>query len=159
MKHALIKTTLLSGLLVLGTSAFAQDRDRDRDRYDRDSRSPDWSQQEQRYHENGRDDSWWRGRMFQRVREDLDHVQAVTFPFSADQYRVSRTKQELNELQGKLEAGRYDQPELDRTIQGLERVLSNNNLSARDRDMLQDDLRRLRDFRANHDAYGARTGA
>jgi hypothetical protein len=136
MNNALIKGTVVSGLLLFGTSAFAQDRDRE-----------ERERNEQRYHQQNRDQNWWRGHLFQRVREDLEHVQAVTFPFSPDEYRLSTTKQELNELQGKLDAGRYDQPELDRTIGGLERVLNNNRLSPRDRDMLSDDLMRMREFR------------
>ena len=139
MRRAFIYSAL-AGLL-LGMTATAQDRDRD-DRYrDRD-------RDEQRYHERSRDRSWWRGHMFERVRDDLDHVQAVTFPFSPEQYNLTRTKQELNELQGKLESGGYDQPELDRVINGLERLVNDSHLSARDRDMLNDDLNRMREFRA-----------
>jgi len=136
MKYAFIKSTMISGVLLLGTSAFAQDRDRE-----------DQERNEQRYHQSNRDNNWWRGHLFQRVREDLEHVQAVTPTFSADEYRVVATKNELNELQGKLEAGRFDQPELDRTIQGIEKVLTNNRLSPRDRDMLSDDLARMREYR------------
>lgn len=124
----------------MAPAAFAQDRDRE-----------ERERNEQRYHQQNRDENWWRGHLFQRVREDLEHVQAVTFPFSPDEYRVSTTKQELNELQGKLDAGRYDQPELDRTIGGLERVLNNNRLSPRDRDMLSDDLMRMREVREHRD--------
>jgi hypothetical protein len=35
-------------------------------------------------------------------------------------------------------------------------VLEDNRLSRRDRELLTDDLNRMRDFRARHDAYGAR---
>src|ERR1700681_3675100 len=122
MRLTYIKSAVMSGLLLFGVTASAQDRDRDRDR-DRDDRF----RNEERYHQDARDDSYWRGRLFQRVREDLEHVQYVTARFSPDEYRVSRTMQELNELQGKLDSGRYDQPELDQVIAGLQRVLSNNN--------------------------------
>src|SRR5579863_9836047 len=136
MKHVFIKSTMVSGLLLFGTCAFAQDRDR-----------VEQERNEQRYHEQNRDNNWWRGHLFQRVREDLEHVQAVTPTFSADEYRVVTTKHDLDDLQGKLDAGRFDQPELDRTIQGVEKVLSNNRLSPRDRDMLSDDLMRMREYR------------
>jgi hypothetical protein len=117
--------------------------DRDQDVYHRDRdegfRAPDFRQ-----------------RFFQRIREDLDHVQSVTFPFSNDQYRIARTKQELDELQDKLARGYYDQRELDEVIGAMQRVVQDNRLARRDRDILGDDLDRLRDFRARHADYGAR---
>ena len=127
--------------------------DRGRDDRDRDDRDQDV------YH-RGRDEGFrapdFRQRFFQRVREDLDHVQSVTFPFSNDQYRIARTKQELDELQDKLARGYYDQRELDEVIGAMQRVVADNRLSRRDRDILADDLDRLRDFRVRHDYYGAR---
>jgi hypothetical protein len=132
---------MTSGLLLLGLTAYSQDRDRDRDR------------DEGRYHQTERGDQWWKGRMFDRVRDDLDHIQSVTFPFSADQYRLTKVKQELNELQAKMAENRYDQPELDDVISAMQRVVSDNHLSGRDREMLNDDLNRLRNFREHHDGY------
>jgi hypothetical protein len=139
MRRLLIRSIMGSGLLLLGLTAYSQDRDRDRD--------------EDRYHRGERGDQWWRGRMFERVRDDLDHVQSVTFPFSADQYRLTKVKQELNELQAKLAENRYDQPELDDVISAMQRVVSDNHLSGRDREMLNDDLNRLRAFREHHEGY------
>jgi len=98
----------------------------------------------------------WRQRFFERVREDLDHVQSKAFPFGADQYRLARTRQQLDELQSKLAAHRYDERELDDVIEALARVVRDNRLSRQDRDILTDDLNRLRDFRARHNDYGAR---
>ena len=141
MRRLLLRSIMSSGLLLLGLTAYSQDRDRDRDR------------DEDRYHRVQRGEDWWRGRMFERIREDLDHVQSVTFPFSADQYRLNRVKQELNELQAKLAENRYDQPELDDVISAMQRVVSDNHLSGRDRDLLNDDLSRLRAFREHHDGY------
>lgn len=103
-----------------------------------------------------RDENFWRGHLFQRVREDLDRIQQSTPKLSVDQYRLVATKHDLDELQNKLEAKRYDQPELDKTISAVERVMMDNNLSARDHDLLREDLRRLRDFREHHDGYEAR---
>jgi len=98
----------------------------------------------------------WRGQLFQRVREDLDHVRLATFPSGGDQFRLASTRQELDELQSKLAAGRYDERELDDVIGALQRVVQDNRMTARDRDVLADDLNRLRDFHARHDSYGAR---
>jgi len=127
--------------MLFAVTAGAQDRDRNRD------------QDERAYHHGDRDEGWWRGHLFQRVREDLDHVKSVTFPFSADQYRLSRTKQELNELQSKFESRRYDERQLDDVIGALQRVVSDNHLSRGDRDMLSDDLNHLREFREHHEGY------
>lgn len=98
----------------------------------------------------------WRKNLFQRVREDVEHLQHSTFPFTGDQSRLSRTIFELNELQGKLSQGRFDDHELDDVMYSLTNVLQNNRLSARDREILTDDLRRMREFRDHHDDYGAR---
>lgn len=136
MNHSvLIKSTVVTGLLLFGYNAFAQDRDEDR------------------YHQANRDEGWWRGHLFQRVREDLDHIEAATPTISTDEFRLAATKHDLNELQGKMESHRYDQPELDRVIGGVEKVLTNNHMSARDRELLTGDLRRLRDFREHHEGF------
>jgi uncharacterized protein YfkK (UPF0435 family) len=118
-----------------------------------------YGRDEDLYHRD-RDDWYrgqnWRGQLFQRVREDLDHVQSATFPFGGDQFRLASTRHELDELQSKLAAGRYDERELDDVIGALQRVVQDNRMSGRDRDVLADDLNRLRDFRTRHDSYGAR---
>jgi hypothetical protein len=130
----------------------------DRDRGDRGDRDRVYRDDDV-YHRD-RDDRFrgsdWRQRFFERIREDLDHVQSGAFPFGADQYRLARTRQELDELQGKLAAGRYDQRELDEVIGAMGQVVRDNRLSRGDRDVLNDDLNRLRDFRARHNDYGAR---
>jgi hypothetical protein len=115
----------------------------------------------QTYHD---DDNWhharesyftgdnWRMHLFERVRADLDHVQTDAFAGS-DQYRIVQTKQQVAELQAKLTEGKYDQPELDEVIAGLQRVIADNRLTARDRDMLNDDMARVRDYRAHHEDW------
>jgi hypothetical protein len=134
------------------------DRRDDRDRVDRDDRDRAY-RDDDAYHRD-RDERFrgneWRQRFFERIREDLEHVQSKAFPFGADQYRLARTKQELDELQSKLAAGRYDERELDEVIAAMDRVVRDNRLSRMDRDVLADDLSRLREFRARHNDYGAR---
>jgi hypothetical protein len=95
----------------------------------------------------------WRAHLFSHVRMDLDHVQNTTWPGGRDRYRIDRTKQELNELQGKLEHHRYDERELDDVIGSLGRVVADNRMSPRDREVLNDDVNRLRDYRAHHDRW------
>jgi len=140
MKY-LLRSIACSSLLLFAVAVTAQDRDRDRDRDD------------ERYHRVTRDEGWWRGHLFARVREDLDHVQAATFPFSPDQYRLSKVKTELNEMQTKYDAHGYSQAEMDDVIGAMSRVVADNHLSGRDRDILNDDLNRLREFREHHEGW------
>jgi hypothetical protein len=134
------------------------DRRDDRDRGDRDDRDRGYRDDDV-YHRDREDrfrGEGWRQHFFERIREDLEHVQGGAFPIGGDQYRLARTRQALDELQGKLAAGRYDERELDEVIAAMSRVVRDNRLSGRDRDVLNDDLNRLRDFRARHSDYGAR---
>jgi hypothetical protein len=98
----------------------------------------------------------WRGHLFQQVRSDLEYVASTTFQTGGDRHRFEQTFHELDELQGKLSARRYDERELDEVIGALQHVVRDNRLRPRDRDLLADDLNRLREFRARHDEYGAR---
>jgi hypothetical protein len=110
------------------------------------------------------DDSWHHGReeffastewklhMFDRMREDLDHVQDVAF-HKKDEHRIVDTKKEITELQDKMAAGKYDEPKLNDVINRLEKVVADNRLAPSDRDMLNDDLSRARDYRAHHDNW------
>jgi hypothetical protein len=124
-------------------SGYDRDRDRDHDAYYRDRQ--DWFR---------RDD--WRARLFERIRRDVEHVRSETFPGGGDQYRLGRTLQEIDELQAKLGRGRYDEEELDDVMRALREVVRDNRMSGRDREIMADDLERLRDFRARHNDYGAR---
>ena len=104
-----------------------------------------------------RDERWrgdqWRHRMFSEVKEDLDHVQSKTFPIGRDEYRIVRTKQELDELQSDLNAHRYHQEKLDEVIGTMQRVVADNRMSQRDRDILSQDLQHLREYRERHENW------
>ena len=141
MKNVLLKSLAGAGLLVFSLGASAQDRDRDHDR-DIDAYHSD---RDARFHGDH-----WRGQLFDRVRDDVEHVRSVTWPDGGDNYRLDRTVQELNELQGKLANRVYDERELDEVIGALGRVASYNRMSPRDRDVLNDDIARLREYREHH---------
>jgi hypothetical protein len=126
----------------------AMDRDRAADRGDND-----YLQERERFFQ-GKE---WRQYLFQRVREDVEHVEHSTTPFTGDRARLSRTVGELNELQEKLRKGRYDERQLSDVMAALRAVIDENRLTGHDRDALTDDLNRLRDFHERHDEYGART--
>jgi hypothetical protein len=144
MKHLLLRTVAGTGLVLFGLTASMQaQRPRDDDSYHRD-----------------RDDYYrgdqWRARMFDRIRDDLNHVQTTWFSGGGDQYRLDRAKQELNELQTSMGEHRYNERALDDVVAAMQRVVSDNRLSERDRSVLNDDLARLRQFRERHDEWGAR---
>jgi hypothetical protein len=101
-----------------------------------------------------RDD--WRMHLFARIREDLDHIQASTFPFSRDQTRLVQAKRELDQLQDMQSRGRYDRRQLDDVVGALKIVVNDNRLAGRDREVLNDDLARLQEFSAHLHDYGVR---
>jgi hypothetical protein len=110
-----------------------RDGDRDGDRFYRD--------REDFY--RGRD---WRGQLFARVRQDLDYVSRYSFR-GDDRYRLDGTYRQLDDLQRDYASGRWDRGALSDVIQSLERVVDDNRLAPRDRDLLRDDAGRLRELR------------
>jgi hypothetical protein len=138
MKSTLLKSLAGAGLLVfsLSTVATAQDHDRD-DSYR--------TERDARFH-----GEHWRGRLFETVRQDVEHVREVTWPSGGDNYRLDRTVDELNQLQAKLANHVYDERDLDDVIGVLTRVVADNHMAPRDRDILTDDLSRMRDYREHH---------
>jgi hypothetical protein len=136
MSKILRNVTAATAFVIMAVAAMAQ--------------APDWYQQrEERFR-----GEQWRARMFTEIRQDLDHVQAKTFPVGRDEYRLVRTKQQLDELQSDLDAHRYSEAKLDEVIGTLQRVVADNRMSARDRDILNNDLEHLRDYRAHHERWG-----
>jgi hypothetical protein len=91
------------------------------------------------------------GHLFWQVRDDLDRIQATTFPEGRDRRRFDHTRHELNELQDKFAQGRYDRGELNDVINGLRSVVADNRMAPRDREVLNNDLGRLYEFRERHD--------
>jgi len=116
---------------------------------DRRYEDREYDRDDDRFHRD-RDDFYrgrdWRGQLFARIRGDLDHVSRYSFR-GDDRYRLERTYRELDELQSAYYSGRWDRRELDDVIQTLDRVVDDNRLAPRDRDILRDDLNRLRDIR------------
>ncbi len=141
MKQTLFRNMVSVGILVIAFAAgpaFAQ-------RYSDDDA---WHRARDEFYAN----QSWKMHMFDRIRQDLDHVQALAFT-NGDNRRLARTDQEISDLQSRLATGAYDQPELDDVIAGLQRVVADNHLAPEDRNMLNDDLSRIRDYRAHHDDW------
>jgi len=107
------------------------------------------------YHD--RDDRFrgeeWRGHLFQHVKADLDHIYSAAGAAERERRRLERTKEELAELQVKLENGRYDEHELNDVIDSMRKSANDDRLAPRDRDVLHDDLNRLREYREHHEHW------
>jgi chromosome segregation ATPase len=98
-------------------------------------------------------DEHWRGHIFQQVRWDLEHIDSSRWAAERERRRLERTKEELSDLQAKLEQGRFDRSELNDVIDSLTKSSNDTRLSPRDRDVLNDDTARLRDYREHHEHW------
>lgn len=98
-------------------------------------------------------DEHWRAHIFDQVRSDLGHIQSAWHAAERERARLDRTRQELGDLQAKLDHGRYDEGELNDVIDSLAKSANDQRLSPRDRDVLQDDTNRLRDYREHHEHW------
>ena len=120
-------------LMCVGLSAVAQDWYHDRDT---------------RFH--GED---WRSHVFGEVKADLDHIGSPVWVSGKERTRLETTRKELDELQAKLASGLYDEHMLNDVIDSLVKSADDKRLGPRDRDVLSDDLNRLRDYRDHHDHW------
>jgi hypothetical protein len=92
-----------------------------------------------------RDDYRNRGGILERVREDLNRAESHSYANGGDRKRFNKVREELNDFQ------RSGNPhELNEPIGRLQNVVNDNRLAPRDRDILADDLYRMRDFRARN---------
>jgi hypothetical protein len=117
----------IAGLLAVGASA-----------------QPQYSPYGDRY--DGRSDyNRNRGDTFARLRADLERAEANSYWNGGDRHRFNKVREELGEFQ--RSGNRH---ELNDTISALQRVVNDNRLAYRDRDVLAQDLYQLRDFRARN---------
>ncbi len=95
----------------------------------------------------------WRSHVFLEVRTDLDHIWSARRAAERERNRLERTKQELTELQDKLDHGRFDNGILNDVIDSIAKSANDERLSPRDRAVLSDDLNRLKDYQNNHNHW------
>ena len=94
-----------------------------------------------------------------QVGRDLDRAGADMYYLSRGEIRrLNHARHEIGEFQGKRMRGRFDRGELNDVIGSLQHVVDKNRLQPRDRDLLFNDLARLREFRARsqYSGYGYR---
>ncbi|MBV8729321.1 MAG: hypothetical protein JO336_05890 [Acidobacteriia bacterium] len=130
-----MKLTLAAGFVMaaLGISAIAQDW---------------YHEREERF--RGEE---WRAHVFLNVRTDLDHIWSANRASDRERARLDRTKEELTKMQADLDAGRFDNGLLNDVIDSLRKSSNDERLSSRDRDVLANDVVRLKDYQDHHNNW------
>jgi hypothetical protein len=105
----------------------------------------DWyHEREERFRGEG-----WRPHLFMHVRTDLEHVWSGRAA-DREHRRLAKTEQELTQMQADLDHGRWDNGILNDTIDSIRKSSNDQRLAPRDRDVLADDVRRLKEFQDQH---------
>jgi hypothetical protein len=128
MKHKIMATLMLAGFVTV--TGFSQDW-----YHDRDARF----QGEQ-----------WKAQVFTEVRSDLDHIWSARGASEKENTRLDKTKEELTELQAKLDHGQFDNGTLNDVIDSLHKSANDQRLAPRDRAVLADDVNRLKEYQNNY---------
>lgn len=131
--------SLTGSILALTASAQYQRND---PRYG-DPRYGDPRYGNQRYADRG--DYGRGGDILGQVRADVDRAESVSYPNGGDRHRFKKVREELNEFQRSGRKG-----ELAETISALQKVVNRNRLDDQARDVLNQDLYQLREFRARN---------
>jgi hypothetical protein len=126
MKRLLTAAVIMGALAV---SAFAQDW---------------YHEREERY--RGEE---WRAHVFMHVKSDLEHVWSGRAS-DKERTRIEKTEQELTKMQVDLDQGRWDNGILNDVIDSIRKSANDDRLPQRDRDVLADDLVRLKEFQDRH---------
>jgi hypothetical protein len=91
----------------------------------------------------------WRMHLFAHVRTDLEHVWEGRAR-DKERDRLAKTEEELTKMQADLDQTRWDNGVLNDVIDSIRKSSNDARLSPRDRDVLADDLRRLKEFQDMH---------
>ena len=93
-------------------------------------------------------DGRYRREPLDEVRADLDRAaRDMNYLSRPEMNRFNKVRHEIGEFQRKWERGKFDRRELDDVIRSLDQVVNRNRLHPRDRDLLLNDIARLRGFR------------
>jgi hypothetical protein len=91
----------------------------------------------------------WRPHIFKHVRTDLEHVWAGRAA-EKERARLEKTEEELTKMQADLEQGRFDNGILNDVMDSIRKSSNDERLATRDREVLADDLVRLKDYQEHH---------
>ena len=92
----------------------------------------------------------WRAHIFMQVRSDLDHIWSIDRSSEREHERIYKTKDELTKMQADFDQGRWDNGKLNDVIDSIRKSSNDDRLAPRDRDVLADDLIRLKEFQDRH---------
>ena len=95
----------------------------------------------------------WRAHIFDHVRTDIEHVWSAFRASDRERARLDRTKEELYKMQADLDRGRFDNGILNDVIDSLGKSSNDDRLAPQDREVLADDLIRLKDYQRNHNHW------
>jgi hypothetical protein len=85
--------------------------------------------------------------LFSRVRMDLDRAAGYPYSSRGDRKRFDEARRELIGFEARLDRGIYEKHDVDRVIDRVQNVAAHNSIDPRDRGALDEDLRRMRDYR------------
>ncbi len=125
MKNRIIPAAVLMVVFAVGSS-FAQD----------------WYQERERAFAGNN----WRPQLFSQVRNDLDHIYSAQFASGKEDRRIQQTKDRLTRLQDDMDHGRDDNNLLNGVVNEMENTANDKRLAPRDRQIVTDDVNRLREF-------------
>jgi len=108
----------------------------------------DWRHEREEYFRGN-----WHAHIFMRVRNDLEHIYSAGFAAERERARLERTRQELSELQDKLDHGVWDNGTVNDVIDSLRKSADDQRLAPPDRQVLADDAGRIHDFQAHHNEW------
>jgi hypothetical protein len=91
----------------------------------------------------------WRPHLFEHVRTDLEHVWSGRSS-DKERARLQRTEEELTKMQADLDHGRWDNGILNDVIDSIRKSSNDDRLPQRDRNILADDVNRLKEFQDQH---------
>ncbi len=94
----------------------------------------------------------WRKHLFTEVRADLDHVWSGRAA-DREKARLSKTQEELSKMQADFDHGRWDNGIMNDVIDSIDKSANDDRLAARDRQVLADDVRRLKEFQNEHNRH------
>lgn len=91
----------------------------------------------------------WRAHIFEHVRTDLEHVWSGKAA-DRERARLQKTEEELTRMQADLNQGRWDNGVLNDAIDSIQKSSNDEHLAPRDRNVLADDVNRLKEFQNQH---------
>lgn len=91
----------------------------------------------------------WRPHLFMHVRTDLEHVWSGRAA-DRERQRLAKTEEELSKMQADLDHGRWDNGILNDVIDSIRKSSNDERLAPRDRDILANDVDRLKEFQDQH---------